>query len=524
MHGDGLTVANYSNLELKVARRGTEIGRENYVDTHLKALRRVKMQKGLFHELMHHSDGIYKKFYGGFLQPLQTHCAVKRVTGDPTKNHYQDHDHHLDLCDTSSSRFHDRMFVLHHDASDFVVRDGESNRQFLLRVEEMWMQFTLSYETSLHQPSKMISLFLKQQASYKRQKHAMRACDFWIVEKEQCELLTLWRQCNKTTYLKEQCEHIEKFYADNFSIEDREMMRRNAFCVLSDRGRGCAFDEVCELYNLHIKQTNLSNDLSVNVERSAHVQLERSCAMEIFNTSTKSKSFKSSRDVDVNRMEQYLFKCGVFQSHESVAMDNTYFWQHVVKPKNVGTQNDKCHETVPLTSHEMKLKENLCTSAEASGVCDSSILFDGDDDDIASVASSCVGEPERDNMDVENPIDDNGDGDEETKEDGEKVGNLRKRDFNPLSLKDHNSVENKAACKKSIVKNRAKAIARRQRQLKMIELAVSFFKHKMEERRSDLKENIAKSVKGEYKRDLLDFEKKYKLIRQRRRSTMHRNV
>jgi len=53
------------------------------------------MQKGLFHQLMHQASVIYKKYYGGFMQALQVELGVKRVTGQPKKKLFQDHDQHL---------------------------------------------------------------------------------------------------------------------------------------------------------------------------------------------------------------------------------------------------------------------------------------------------------------------------------------------------------------------------------------------------------------------------------------------
>jgi hypothetical protein len=155
MHGDGLTVTNYKRLEYKVARRSTEIGREDYVSTHQTALRRVCMQKGLFHELMHHADAIYKLYYGGFLQAMQAHNAVKKVNGDPTKNCYQHHDKFLDLCQTSCTRLQFRMSILDMELDDLSIRKGESNRQYLLRLEEHAKRFVEQYEESPHEPSKL---------------------------------------------------------------------------------------------------------------------------------------------------------------------------------------------------------------------------------------------------------------------------------------------------------------------------------------------------------------------------------
>ena len=138
-------------------------------------------------------------------------------------------------------------------------------------------------------------------------------------------------------------------------------------------------------------------------------------------------------------------------------------------------------------------------------------MFDCDDDEIVSVASSCAGEMERDNMDIESTeANEDVDESDDMENDDGKIVNLRRREFNPLALKDIYSTDNKTRCKKAIKKQRHETITRRERQLQLIDNAVKFFKSKMEKRRSNLEVNIEKGSSGNYKRPLLGFELKYK--------------
>jgi hypothetical protein len=518
MHGDGLTVSNYKRLEYKVARRSTEIGREDYVSTHLTALRRVMMQKGLFHELMHHAEAIYKLYYGGFLQAMQAHNAVKKVTGEPSKNHYQQHDKFLDLCKTSCSRLQYRMCILNISLDNLSMKESETQRQYLLQLETHAKNFVTLYQQSPHEPSRVASLFVKQDECYQRQRGAMRKCDSWLAEKEACELVIIWKACGKTTYYRQQCEYIEHYYSPDFLIEDREFMRRNGFCVLSDRERGTAFDECCELYNADIKETKLSADLSVNVDRSRHVMLSRGCAEVVFDRSPTSKSLKSSREDDVVWLEQFLFKSNLFQGHDAEAMHDKYFWDYVESPKSVGTARDKSKEEIPLSEFELKLKENLCTSSEASNAADDSFIVQYDDDDtnsVNSVASSCAGDEVRDRIDLEKDGE-SGESDVQEDDDNGKIGNLCKQAFNRQALVDYHSAAKKAAVKKTIKKQRETALYRHRREMELIDMAVSFLKVKMTERREFLKKCVQNSNDGKYERPLLAFEEKYRRLRARR--------
>ena len=55
LYGDALSVNLHSSLYDKILRQITRLGNKDYVDTLLQAQRRLFVQKGQFHQLMHHS-------------------------------------------------------------------------------------------------------------------------------------------------------------------------------------------------------------------------------------------------------------------------------------------------------------------------------------------------------------------------------------------------------------------------------------------------------------------------------------
>jgi hypothetical protein len=110
------------------------------------------------------------------------------------------------------------------------------------------------------------------------------------------------------------------------------------------------------------------------------------------------------------------------------------------------------------------------------------------------------------------------DGENEVEEDDDngKIGNLRKQSFNRQAFVDYHSEAKKVAVKKAIKKQRNAALYRRRREMQLVDMAVSFFKAKMSERRKFLKQCVQNSNDGKYQRPLLAFEEKYRIMRARR--------
>ena len=79
--------------------------------------------------------------------------------------------------------------------------------------------------------------------SYLRCLCAIALHDGWHLEIESCNLLSIWKMLEKTTHMRLQCEHMEKFYDDNkVPPIYQEIMSANNFCVMSS-GKAVAFDE-----------------------------------------------------------------------------------------------------------------------------------------------------------------------------------------------------------------------------------------------------------------------------------------
>ena len=155
-------------------------------------------------------------------------------------------------------------------------------------IIRLYQEYRDSWESSDHQPSRMVGLFLKSMRSYIRCKRAIQSHDPWHLEIESCTIMPIWKMFGKNTYLRLQCEYLETFYDDKkVAPVYREIMRANSFCVKRS-GASVAFDDEIENYNRSIKKTPATPSLNIAVVRSRHVMAG----------------------------ERQLLRCGVHQSHE----------------------------------------------------------------------------------------------------------------------------------------------------------------------------------------------------------------
>ena len=138
--------------------------------------------------------------------------GVKRVKGDPTKSNFQDHERFMLKLYRACRDLRFRRFIESQELEDLQPRVGESNEETLRQIESNVIEFFTGWETSSHEPSRLVALFMKCVESYNRCKNAIRKEDFWALEKESNIWMGPWKVCGKSTYLREQCEYIEQVY------------------------------------------------------------------------------------------------------------------------------------------------------------------------------------------------------------------------------------------------------------------------------------------------------------------------
>ncbi len=125
-----MSVSLHSIIYDKILRQITRLGNEDYVGTLLDVQDCICIQKGAFHQCMHHLASIYTQFHGGFMQLFQVANGVKRVTGDPLKQlAFQCHKQFAIKLYNAFNQFMLRMYVhscyhtqFHDDLVDLLVQ------------------------------------------------------------------------------------------------------------------------------------------------------------------------------------------------------------------------------------------------------------------------------------------------------------------------------------------------------------------------------------------------------------------
>ena len=89
-YGDVLTIKKWHSLEYYILRKMTTIGKEDYVTMMMKVYKRFVKLQDYLHENIHRLQGIFKLFYGGFIQPVQVLLGTRKLRFDPTKASWKD--------------------------------------------------------------------------------------------------------------------------------------------------------------------------------------------------------------------------------------------------------------------------------------------------------------------------------------------------------------------------------------------------------------------------------------------------
>lgn len=538
MTGDALSVKNHRGLRLKIYQKLTQLGNEDLVDTLAGAHDSITLMPGDFHEDMHRLDCGFRMFYPGFWQPLCFELSVKRVNGDPVKGGFQAHENFALKLLKGFKRYRIRCFIASMPVADLRPRANESPAETLLRIEKSFREYCESWETSDHEPSRLVALSIKFLDSYSRCRDGIRKKDFALREKEGCDWLAAFKFCGKNNYVIEACERIEKLYGPEMKACLLETLRRNRMAVLTDGGRGMAQDEVNELVNAWLKVPPSTPYLSNVVKRSRHLAFGRKARVKVYGLSSQTTCRGASEEKDVLLIEKFLLNCNIFRDKTAATMTDNYFWSKCKKRKNVGSSQDRIKEEVEMNQHEQRAYDMLISSQSQALSLEVPVQNDDDtliDDNsvasVASVASSVMG-LDKDFVDandveisgqvnnVEDPWDSLTD-DQRADEAGRTLKTLgmgKRKDFDPKSLSCMFEEGFKKLKKEKIVKVRQDVKKKRERQIKWIYCAVKFFKARMKRRREQLKVSTEMSQKNTYAKMNSPHDSEYRAIMKRKRA------
>ena len=522
LYGDALTVSNWNHCFMRLAHQLTQLGQKKHVECLMKAYKRIVVQKGLFHQGMHQVCVIYSLYYGGFLQCLQVALARKRITGEPIKGRFQDHEIFLITTYLACVRYMMRMFMKATILENLLFIEGEDPSAYLKRIQHMYQKFQESWQNSAHEPSRMVALFIKVSASYLRCKKGVHNVDFWLLEQESCDWMGPWKMLGKSTYLRLQCMAIESLYGtEGLSPFTREVMRINRLIILSETETGVSFDFVNELYNLWLKTPPSTPYIETAVERSRHSIMQRTCSAEIFNVkSKKNKATGKSDYVDKLTIEFILTRAEIFHSHEKVEMHVDFFWKVIRKRNDSGTVLDRTKEFLPFSPAEQRIRDRINNiEMDENDMVDE---LDNDDDDNESTTSSVGIADERTQATAADIDDPSTESDEsrwdllsddlkakEAKESLKQLGNIARRKLHKHATKDV-FVEGRMLLKKNIAKIRRKALRRAKRKYQLIMMSMSYFDTQMTYRRAILDSQMKKIERNQMSYVSRDWEEDYR--------------
>ena len=130
---------------------------------------------------MHCSDGLYRLYYGCYLQPIQVHLGYKRVCGQPEKKEIQTHEELLHINQSAVKRVRVTRFIEWADKNYFQRLANETNVQWIKQVNELYATYCKQWETHADEPSKMITLKIKAMESYLRCVHGVKKLNYWLL-------------------------------------------------------------------------------------------------------------------------------------------------------------------------------------------------------------------------------------------------------------------------------------------------------------------------------------------------------
>ena len=120
------------------------------------------------------------------MQPMQVALGKKRVCGDPTKKFCDHNKHQMELY-KAAYRYQFAMFISSLTKENLENDQRLGSKDSLLSFESRMRSFNKEFETSDHEPSRMVALFLKDVGSYKRCQDGIRENNYWILEIESCK-------------------------------------------------------------------------------------------------------------------------------------------------------------------------------------------------------------------------------------------------------------------------------------------------------------------------------------------------
>ncbi len=335
-YGDVLTIQKLYQLNSGVLKMMTHIGQDASVRRLYSLLTETTLRSHDFlHENIHRLQSLYRVYYDGFISVCCSVISAKRVTRDPTKGTWRDHELIIIKMVSALKRLRFEIFL--------SVYDYESNEEsvpnWLWQLGGEYQSFCASLCQSKNENTRYVALFMDFVDRWDRCRDAVKIGDWATLEVEAIDWLPVWAALKKPLYLVETMRRMETMYG--MTTDELEHYRMNRFFRMHANGNFMSYDDFCEKHNYALKQCSNHPDIEVMCKKSKHLHAASRCAKLLFGYEGKTASSTPGTGDDVNALHQFFLSCNVFMDNNLECGLDTRFFERNMSVASFANSTEK---------------------------------------------------------------------------------------------------------------------------------------------------------------------------------------
>jgi hypothetical protein len=308
-YGDVLTIQKLHQLNPGVLKMMTHIGKEMSGKKMYSLLTKTCLRNhDYLHENIHRLQAIFKVYYPGFIEVCCTVLGTKRVSIDPTKGRWRDHEHIVVKIVSALKELRYSIFVSQRNHQN--VTDVVSPSDFIWQIMCEYREFCASLLQSSNDNIRYVCNFFEIVDKWDNCRESVRVGDWATLEVEAIDWMTVWGQLKKPLYQMETMRRVEINY--RMTAEEMEYHRNNRFFRMHPNGNCMSYDDFCEKHNYAMKQCSNHADIDKMCNKSRHLHVASRCANMVFGYEGKKPSFDPRVNDDVRVLIRFFAECNVF--------------------------------------------------------------------------------------------------------------------------------------------------------------------------------------------------------------------
>ncbi len=313
-YGDVLTVQKLHQLNPLVLKRMTHIGHYASVRRLYALLTNTTLRShDYLHENIYRLQALYKVYFPGFIEVCCAVISAKRVTYDPTKGTWRDHEQIVIKLVSALKRIQFEVFLSRNQYEcnldecnlDECNPDSDSIPNFLWTLSGDYEVFCASLRVSNNENTRYIALFLDFAERWDRCRNAVRVGDWATLEVEAIDWLPVWGALKKPQYQIETMRRMRIMYG--MTADELEHYRMNHFFRMHPNGNFMSYDDFCEKHNYALKQCSNHPDIQVMCQKSRHLHAASRCAKLLFGYEGKTQGSKPNAADDIDALYNFSF-------------------------------------------------------------------------------------------------------------------------------------------------------------------------------------------------------------------------